>query len=366
MARPWLVAAILLAAALAAAADPIDVEVFSRAGCPRCRDAATFLDALTRERPHLRIVTHDVGRDAAARSRLQALAASQGLHPIGVPTFVVGEQVIVGFDAADTTGAEIRAALDRLRPPPVVLPIVGPLDVARLGLPLFTIAVGLVDGFNPCATWVLLFLLSLLVNLHDRRRMLLVAGTFVLVSGAAYLAFMLAWLNAFLLLGLSRPVEVALAAFAVGVGALNLKDAVRPDVGPSVGIPQAAKPTIYARVRRVLQADSTRGALAGAATLAVLVNVVELACTAGLPALYVRILTMSDLSPWQYVGYLLLYDAAYMVDDALMVGVAVATLTRMKLQTRGARVLKALSGAVMLALGLLLLAAPERLGGGLR
>ena len=88
-----------------------------------------------------------------------------------------------------------------------------------------------------------------------------------------------------------------------------------------------------------------------------------LACTAGLPALYVRILTMSELSPWRYVGYLLLYDAAYMLDDAVMVGVAVATLARIKLQARGARVLKGLSGAVMLALGLLLLAAPQWLGG---
>ncbi len=57
------------------------------------------------------------------------------------------------------------------------------LRAGELGLRLFTIVIGLLDGFNPCAMWVLLFLLSLLVNLHDRFKMVLIAGTFVAVSG---------------------------------------------------------------------------------------------------------------------------------------------------------------------------------------
>src|SRR5690606_12148753 len=115
----------------------------------------------------------------------------------------------------------------------------------ELGLPLFTLLIGLVDGFNPCAMWVLLFLLSLLANLRDRRRMALIGGTFVIISGAAYYAFMAAWLNVFLLIGLSRAVQVVLGVVALGIGVLNVKDFVRPRRGPSLHIPESAKPGIY-------------------------------------------------------------------------------------------------------------------------
>lgn len=64
--------------------------------------------------------------------------------------------------------------------------VYGEADPTALGLPLFSLAVGLVDGFNPCAMWVLLFLLSLLVHLRDWRRIALIAGTFVAASGAVY------------------------------------------------------------------------------------------------------------------------------------------------------------------------------------
>jgi glutaredoxin len=362
--RGWgVLAAILVSLATVPCARgdaPPDIEVFSRQGCPRCADAERFLEELTRDRPGLTVVTHDVVADPAARARLAALAAAHDTGPLGVPSFLVGDRFLVGFASAATSGAEIRAALDAAEAS-VRLPLVGALDADRVGLPLFTVTVGLIDGLNPCATWVLLFLLSLLVNLHDRRRMLAVAGTFVVVSGAVYLVFMLAWLNAFLLLGASRPVEIVLAAFAILVGTLNLKDAAGAGAGPSVRIPSAARPTIYSHTRRILYAERLGGALAGATVLAVLVNVVELACTAGLPALYTRILTRHALGTWERLGYLLLYDAAYMLDDALMVMVAVVTLSRLKLQERGGRVLKATSGLVMLALGMLLLLAPERL-----
>lgn len=105
-----------------------------------------------------------------------------------------------------------------------MLPWLGRVSAGELGLPLFTLAIGLLDGFNPCAMWVLLFLLSLLVTLRDRFAMALLAGTFVIVSGLVYFAFMAAWLNLFLLVGLSRPVQLTLGALATGIGAVNVKD----------------------------------------------------------------------------------------------------------------------------------------------
>lgn len=150
---------------------------------------------------------------------------------------------------------------------------------------------------------MLLFLLSLLVNLHDRRAMALIAGTFVLVGGAVYFAFLAAWLNVFLLISMSRPAQVTIALVAFAVGAVNLKDFVAFRRGPSLTIPEAVKPRLYDRMRRVVRAERLLPALAGAALLAVLVNSVELLCTAGLPAIYTSVLAAQDLSGVHHYAY---------------------------------------------------------------
>jgi len=239
------------------------------------------------------------------------------------------------------------------------LPLFGRVSPAALGLPLFTIAVGLVDGFNPCAMWVLLFLLSILVNLRDRWKILAVAGTFVVISGVAYYAFMAAWLNVFAWIGLLRPAQVALGLLALTVGTIHIKDFFAFRQGVSLSIPESAKPGIYARVRRIVSAENLTGAIAGAAVLAVLVNVIELLCTAGLPAMYTGILTLRQLPPWQDYAYLGLYILAYMFDDALMTALVIVTLDRYKLQERGGRWLKLVSGAVIALLGAVMLLRPE-------
>ena len=344
-----------------------DIEVFVRAGCPHCEAAKVFLDDLQRERPELQIAFYDIAEDQATRHRLATLVQEQGITGIGVPTFLIGTELVVGFRSADTTGAEIRSLLDRSVQAAASYPVAesietrwfGPLHVEDFGLPLFTIVIGLLDGFNPCAMWVLLFLLSLLVNLHDRFKMTLIAGTFVLVSGLLYFAFMAAWLNVFLVIGLSRAVQITLGCIAFFIGAINVKDFFARPQGVSLGIPDSAKPGIYTRVRRILQAEHLTVALAGIVVLAGLVNMIELLCTAGFPALYTQILTLQQLPMWKYYGYLGLYNLAYIFDDGLMVTIAVVTLSRRKLQERAGRWLKLTSGLVMAALGTVLLLQPK-------
>ena len=348
-----------LSAAVGAGGPPAaDIEVFTRPGCPHCAEAERFLDELTREQPTLRVRVHDVVTDPAALARLRALAGARGRTALGVPAFVVGGELIVGFTSPATTGREIRRRLAQATPSDpdgVDVPLLGRITARDLGLPAFTIVLGLVDGFNPCAMWVLLFVLSLLMNLHDRGKMLAIGGTFVAVSGLVYFAFMAAWLNAFLVLGHSRLLEAALGGIALAIGALNVKDAAVFGRGPSLTIPASAKPRIYGRARRIVYAERLGPALAGAVVLAALVNLVELLCTAGLPAIYTHVLARRALPTWQHYAYLGLYNAFYMLDDAVVLAAAVATLERYKLSERLGRGLKLLSGAVMLALGIVLL-----------
>jgi glutaredoxin len=345
----------------ASAAGPRSVQVFVREGCPHCAEAKAFLAELAPRRPDLQFVFRPVDSDAAARDELIALSRAAGVWPPGVPTFVVDGRVMAGFGDAARSGPELLALIDRpaAGPPSVDSALFGTLSASRLGLPLFTLALGLLDGFNPCAMWVLLFLLSLLVRLRDRRRMALIAGTFVLVSGAVYYAFMAAWLNVFLAVGLSNAVRIALALLALGIGAVNVKDFFALGRGLSLSIPASARPGLVARMHRLGEARTLPATLLAVATLALAVNFVELLCTAGLPAMYTAVLAQQNLAPAAHYAYLGLYIVGYIADDSLMVAIAVAALGSGKLGERGGRLLKLLSGAVMLALGAVLLLRPQ-------
>lgn len=308
----------------ATTASASDLEVFVRPGCPFCEEAKRFLIELQRRRPKLHVRIRDVSQDPEALQELDELAQRAGIRPVGVPAFYLRGHLIIGFVSAETTGKEIVSLLDRsaassgidltdrLSPLETLdVPFLGRINVRDLGLPLFTIILGLVDGFNPCAMWVLLFLLSMLVNLRDRRKMFLIGGVFVGVSGLVYFAFMVAWLNLFFLIGAARMIQILVGAIAVIIGFLNVKDFVAFGQGLSVGIPEAAKPKIYDHVRRVLRAENLLGALAAVVVLAILVNAVELLCTAGLPAVYMRVLTNYSLPTWAYYGYLILYNLVW-------------------------------------------------------
>ncbi len=244
----------------------------------------------------------------------------------------------------------------------IELPIFGPVNVHELGMPAFTFLIGLVDGFNPCAMWVLVFLLSILVNIKDRRKILAIAGSFVLVSGLAYFAFMAAWLNVFQLIGLQRKVQILLGVLGITIGIINIKDFFAFRQGITLSIPESAKPGLYRRVREIVTTKYLSIAITGAVTLAVVVNVIELFCTAGLPAMYTQVLTMQQLPAWANYGYLALYNVAYMLDDTILLVIAVITLSHRKLQEREGRWLKLLSGLVILALGLAMILRPDWLG----
>lgn len=356
------------AAELAEPQRRVTLLFFWGVGCPHCEEAKPFIDGLRRARPQLDVEAIEIRQDPVGRRRFLETMQRLGVATLGIPTFVVGERYVMGFTPG-VTEAELEQMIDaalgrqtkdaRGAGDGVQTRLFGWLSAKELGLPLFTLALGLLDGFNPCAMWVLLFLLAMLAGQRDRTRMAVTAATFVIVSGLVYFVFMAAWLSVFLVVGMTRPVQVVLGAVALGIGAVNLKDFVAFGRGPSLSIPASAKPGIYARVRSVLREHSLAGSLLGVAVLAVLVNFVELLCTAGLPAIYTSVLARQELSTLGRMAYLGLYNLAYIADDGLMVTVAVVTLSRRRLAERAGRWLKLVSGAVMLALGALLILRPE-------
>jgi hypothetical protein len=342
-----------------------ELEVFVRDDCPHCAKAKKFLLEFGSERPWLRIVYRSVDHDVSARDDLMQYSQKAGVWPPGVPAFHFKDQLLVGFDNADHVGALLESLVNQTaadketKRNQIETALFGTISVSQLGLPLFTLIIGLLDGLNPCAMWVLLFLLSMLVHLQDRKRMALIAGIFVLVSGIVYYAFMAAWLNVFLLIGLSTAVRWILGGMALTIGGLNVKDFIIWKWGVSLSIPDSAKPILYARMRAILATDKMLSVLVAVAVLAVMVNFIELLCTAGFPAIYTAILTQQDLNPVTYHAYLGLYILGYLADDALMVGASVIALSSHKLTMQAGRLLKLVSGLLMLGLGGILILRPE-------
>jgi thiol-disulfide isomerase/thioredoxin len=347
------------------AESTVDMEIFIHGGCPICEEAMKFIDRLKAEHPDLRIAVADIAIDQVAKDRLNRLVQEKGKKNVSTPTFYLKDIIIIGWIDEKTTGAKLKDLLlstskkgelsVKLNSGAVDLPWVGKVNVHRVGIFLFSFLVGLIDGFNPCAMWALLFILSMLINLRDRKKMLIIGGTFIFVGGAIYYAFMAAWLEVFLLIGLSKTVQIVLGIVALIVGLISIKDFIFLKRGISLSIPDSVKPKLYDRARRVITANNLLAAIIAVATLSILVNIVELLCTAGLPAIYTEILATYQLQRWQYYGYLLVYIAAYIFDDTLMLILIVITLDRWKLQERGGKWLKLINGLVMILLGVVLL-----------
>lgn len=359
------------------ASAPVTLLFFWGVGCPHCEEARPLVDALAKENPRLRIESIEVRRDEEGRRRFIETMKRLGATAVGVPTFVVGNAYIVGY-AKGETDSQLRALVaDALHPrsadggvsssvaPPsqnvVTVPWFGEVDPGSVSLPGLTVGMGLADGINPCAIWVLVVLLGILLHVETTKRMLLYAGTFVVMSGVVYFAFMVAWATLFELVGLSRLVTRILGAALLGMGLINLKDVAWFKKGPSLVISDKVKPGLFRRMRTIAGAATTPAALGGIAALAFIVNLVELGCTLGLPAIYTRILSLRGLTAAPRFAYLALYNVAYVIPLLVVVVVFIGLKRRLAMTERVARALKGVSGLLLTTFGLLFLVAPHLL-----
>ncbi len=346
--------------------------------CPHCTAAHPYIDAIPQAKPWVRLHALELSRHPENVERYQAMAGALGEEATSVPALLLCGEMHVGWDDDATTGAVIRQRLDACRARAIAgaataakpaataaaaaihLPLIGALDPASLSLPALTLVLAGLDAFNPCAFFVLLFLLSMMAHQKSRTRMLLIGGVFVAISGLMYFAFMAAWLNVFQLFGHLAWVTLAAGALAVFVGAVNVKDFFAFEKGLTLSIPESKKPDIFRRTRSILGAENLPAMIAATAFLAIAANFYELLCTAGFPMVYTRLLTLADLSPAARYGYLAFYNLIYVLPLAAIVVVFARSLGARKLSEREGRLLKLMSGVMMLELGALLLLAPER------
>lgn len=357
------------------------LHLFWGRGCPHCEEEKKFLETLKRKYPGLEVREHEVWYDIENKELFKRVMKSVG-RQAAVPATVVGKKLFVGFNeptgrsiddavrdcfkrgCPDGIQSMIRSGEGQAREEvsgKVELPLLGEVDPQTISLPLLTAVIALLDSFNPCAFFVLLFLLSMLIHAHSKRRMLLIGFIFVFFSGFIYFLFMAAWLNLFLIIGGLTVITTTAGIIALLVASLNIKDFFFFKKGLSLVIPEKAKPRLFERMRILLRSSSLAAMLGGTVVLALSANAYELLCTAGFPLVYTRALTLHELPALHYYLYLAAYNVLYVVPLSIIVLIMTFTVGSRKLTEWQGRQLKLISGLMMFFLGLILLVDPALL-----
>lgn len=396
---------------LGQAAEAPPVTLFWQEGCPHCRNAKATLKALADDRGGFDITQVEIGSDPVGAALYIKMVTLFELDRAAVPLIVIGDRYVVGHAGGGLARQQYEALLDRcqgtpcldavgqirlltnaiagrVRMDPVVphavqsdetddagaqlsgpglpqslsLPIVGEITLAGASLPVLTIVLAGIDGFNPCAMWVLVLLIGLLAGVTDARRMWTLGLVFLLATGVMYFAVMAAWLNVVLWIGAVLWIRLTVGAVAVGAGLFYLRDYwTNPEGACTVTSPGGRKRIVDA-FRQVVERPSLLVATIGVAGLAIVVNLIELVCSAGVPAVFTQILAMRDLTMPAYYGYLLLYLLIFLLDDAVIFATAMVTLRSGLISGRYTRITHALGGGLLLALGAVMLLRPDWLG----
>jgi hypothetical protein len=344
-----------------------EVYFFYLPGCSHCEEQEAFNQKLESEYRSINITRQDAITPQGSALLSQMLDERGIEYEPDFPITIFGNQVFGGWESEDTTGIAIEEALQQCLagncPPPtseepkhkVKLPLIGEIVLSDYSLPALAVILGLVDGFNPCAMWVLVYLISVVAILRDKKRIWLIVGSFVLASGILYFLFMTVWLNLFLFIGYVKTVTIVIGLVALGGGILQIRGFIQTKgaVVCEVTGEESRKKTMT-KVQEIVSSPLTWGILAGIIALAFTVNAVEFVCSAAIPAVFTQVLSLAGLTTFQYYGYILLYVLFFMLDDLVIFGTAAFALTS-SLGDRYSKYTRPIGATILIILGLLLL-----------
>ena len=237
----------------------------------------------------------------------------------------------------------------------------GVVSLKDVSLPIFTIILGAVDGFNPCAMWILIFLITMMFSMHDRFKMWILGLTFIFTSGFVYLCFMLSWLSLASFLSSVVLIRFLIACFAVSFGMVNIYryfKSLNSDVGCDV-TDKKKRVKIMERIKKIVNEKSFLLSILGIMLLAFSVNLIELLCSLGIPVMFTNVLAMNELSTLEYVIYIGLYLIFFLIDDILIFVIAMKTLKIKGISNKYTKYSHLIGGIIMLLLGILMVIKPE-------
>jgi glutaredoxin len=379
---------------------PVNAYFFYGDGCPHCAEERQYLfHVLKSEYPDLQVYEYEIYNNKNNAILLQKIAEKLNIRVDGVPFLVIGDKHFVGYangissqtikqrvsECSITKCSDSIASIIGIETPEIIeqipiidkqakntqepinqenkkiikLPLLGEVNTLSFSLPILTIIMGALDGFNPCAMWTLLFLISLLLGMKNRKRMWLLGIVFIVTSASVYFVFMSAWLNLILFLGFVVWIRMLIGILALFGGSYSIKEFIfNKNSGCKVTGNEQRQKT-FEKLKLAVQQNSLLLALGGIVVLAFAVNLVELICSAGLPAIYTQVLALNKMAGWHYYLYILLYIFFFMLDDLLIFFVAMITLEMTGITTKYAKASRLIGGLVMLAIGFMLIFKPE-------
>jgi cytochrome c biogenesis protein CcdA/glutaredoxin len=380
----------------ASAAETVPVHVFVREGCVHCADEKAFLVDLE-ERADIDVILHDIVLENE-RALFERVLTAVTL-PRATPVTVVGPIVVQGFDTAETTGRSLESLIESSRDKtlptieealqggtlrtqrggsacgedPTVpcaddgsaflvrIPLTSfTIDAQRFSLPALASLLGFIDGFNPCAMWVLVTFLIVLLQIGDRRKVWQVAGLFILAETVMYYLILNVWYTTWDFIGLDRIVTPIVGILAMGGGLFFLYEGTMSDGTCKVTNLQQRRRT-HLRITDIATRPFTMLTAVAVIGLALSVNIIEFACSIGIPQAFTKILDLNGVSFVARHGLMLLYILGYMIDDFIVFGIALWGIDRLDLTHRYARASNVIGGVLMLALGMLLIFRPDLL-----
>lgn len=354
----------------------LEVHFFYMDGCSHCTAQKLFNQKLISEFPNIKIIEHNINIPGEQKIlSIMAQECNQQM-PQGVPVTFIDKVMIAGFTSEETTGEQIRQAIinheqncsvvqnridikQRLKE--FEIPFIGKADLSNMSIAFLAVVLGLIDGFNPCAMWVLVYLISIAMELGNRKKMIIIVGTFIVSGALFYFLYLTTWLNAFLFLGYSRLIMISVGVIAIGSGTLSVKEFVETKgrIECTVENPEEKKRTM-SNIDSIFSAPFMLSSIIAIIMLAFAINAFEFVCSFAIPVVFTQALALNNLPFLEHYFYILVYDFFYMLDDIVVFGITIFILSN-NIGQKYAGYSKIIGGVLLLVIGLLLLFAPDLL-----
>ena len=345
----------------------VTIYFFHQSTCSHCRAENVFLDGLEEKYgDDLVIKRYEILSSQKNRDYMNAAKERLNLNRNAVPLTIIGETSYFGF--SDSISVEIENTVDdyinflsgkdKESSNKKKIPLLGEIDVKKVSIPLVAVVLGFIDGFNPCALWVLLFLINMLLNMQDKKKMWLIGFTFLFTSAFVYF---LAMLGISIALSFTAViyVRILIALVAIIGGSINLKSYFKMPKDGCTVVDEKKRKKYFTQIKKFTSEKNLFLALVGVVVLALSVNIVELACSAGFPAIFISILDLNNINLLGRVLYILLYILFYLLDDLVIFVVAMLTLKVSGVTTKYNKMSHLVGGIIMILIGLLLIFKPE-------
>ena len=350
--------------------DPVTVYLFSD-NSEDCNNVEAYLKELNNDSEigsKFEVKKYDIKKEDLNNELKKKVIEKLNIEEEKVPLIVIGDKYINDFSSMDKINEIINSEYENKKYKDLVdeldtteiVPFFGKIDATKISLPILTIVLGCIDGFNPCATWILVFLITMLINMKDRKRMWILGLTFILTSGLMYALFMFLGLKAAGLLGGYFYFRLIVAIFSLGIGVYNLYSYIKArkkDDGCKV-VDKKNRKKIMQKVMNITSNQKLIAALVGIILLAITVNLIELMCSLSIPVLYANILSMNNLSGLSYAFYIFLYILFFLIDDIAIFTIAMITFKVTGISTKFTKYSHLIAGIITIIIGLLLIFNP--------